>query len=75
MVNTHEAKTQLSKLLLRVQAGDEIVIANRGRPIAKLVPYREREGPRLPGSAKGQILWISDDFDAPMPEDFMRYFE
>ena len=73
-MNIHEAKTHLSRLLRRVEAGEEIVIAKSGRPIAKLVPYSPPKAKRVPGSAKG-LIWMSDDFDAPMPEDFMRYFE
>ena len=62
-VNIREAKSQFSRLLERVAQGDEIVIAKYGKPIAKLVPYREtRRGPRVPGTEKGKI-WISDDFD------------
>ena len=68
MVNIHDAKTHLSKLLRRVQAGEEIVIARGGHPIAKLVPLDPPLEPRRPGSGKDQILWISEDFDAPMPE-------
>ncbi|MFP5322960.1 MAG: type II toxin-antitoxin system Phd/YefM family antitoxin [Acidimicrobiia bacterium] len=62
LVNTHEAKTQLSRLLERAAAGEEIVIAKAGRPMARLVPYREVAEPRRPGRWKGQV-WMSDDFD------------
>lgn len=72
-VNIHEAKTHFSKLLRRVQAGEEIVIANAGRPVAKLVPLGTAQTKRVPGGMKGRI-WISDDFDDPMPEEFMRHF-
>jgi prevent-host-death family protein len=61
-VNVHQAKTQLSRLLARVEQGEEIVIARDGKPVAKLVPHREERQPRKPGWAKGQI-WIADDFD------------
>lgn len=66
-VNVYDAKTNLSKLLERVEAGEEIVIARNGRPIARLVPEQRRREPRQPGSLKGKI-WMSDDFDAPDPE-------
>lgn len=72
VVNVHEAKTHLSKLLERVEAGEEIVIARRGRPIATLVPHRPPR--RVPGSARGRI-WISDDFDEPLPEEIQAAFE
>lgn len=73
-VNTHEAKTQLSKLLVRVQAGEEIVIANAGRPIARLVGINEPIDRRTPGSARGQIT-ICTDFDDPLPDDVLDAFE
>ena len=66
-VNTHEAKTQLSKLLERAAAGEEIVIAKAGRPMARLVPYRAVREPRRPGQWRGQV-WLADDFDETPPE-------
>ncbi|MGH9484344.1 MAG: type II toxin-antitoxin system Phd/YefM family antitoxin [Terriglobales bacterium] len=62
--NVHEAKTQLSKLLNRVEKGETLTLAKANRPIAMLVPLPQ---PRKWGTAKGQI-WIAPDFDAPMPE-------
>lgn len=63
MVNVHEAKTQLSRLLAQVEAGEEIVIGRAGKPVAKLVPYVEPERPkRRPGMWAGQV-WVSDDYD------------
>lgn len=61
-VNTHEAKTHLSKLLERAAAGEEIIIAKAGRPMARLVAYRGSSAKREPGQWRGQI-WMSDDFD------------
>ena len=67
-VDIHEAKTQLSRLLQQVELGEEIVIAELGKPIAKLIPYREaKPGPRVPGTLKGKI-WIADDFTAFTPD-------
>jgi prevent-host-death family protein len=63
-VNIHNAKTHLSRLIERVEGGDEIVIARAGRPVARLVPYRPRREPRKPGLWKGQV-WLADDWDAP----------
>ena len=74
IVNVHQAKTQLSRLLTRVQAGEEIVIARAGRPVARLVPVEAPTGPRVPGSAAGRVR-IADDFDAPLPEDVLKSFE
>jgi prevent-host-death family protein len=62
LVNVHEAKTQLSKLLDRVAAGEEVVIARHGKPVAKLSPMAEELPPRKPGILKGKI-WIADNFD------------
>lgn len=59
--NIHEAKTQLSKLIESVLAGEEVVIAKAGKPLVKLVPYANQE-PRIPGGWEGRVV-ISDDFD------------
>jgi prevent-host-death family protein len=60
-VDIQEAKSQFSRLLARVEKGEEIVIAKAGRPIAKLIPYRSNRGPRVPDTEKGRI-WMADDF-------------
>lgn len=73
-VNIHEAKTHFSKLLARVEAGEEIIIAKAGTPIARLVPVVERPAQRVAGSAKGKIT-IASDFDAPLPESILESFE
>lgn len=61
-VNIHDAKTHLSRLIERVEAGEEIVIARAGRPVARLVPLRDDRAPRTPGGWEGQV-WIAPDFD------------
>jgi prevent-host-death family protein len=62
-VNIHEAKTHFSKLLARVSAGEEIVIARAGKPVARLGPIREpTPKKRVPGRDKGKI-WMAKDFD------------
>ena len=61
MVNVHEAKTNLSKLLDRAAAGEEIVIGRAGKPVARLIALAERH-PRRFGALAGQV-WIADDFD------------
>ena len=64
----HEAKTQLSKLVGRVEAGEEIVITRRGKPAARLVPEQRGEGfASLGGAWRGRVR-IADDFDE-LPED------
>jgi prevent-host-death family protein len=70
MVNIHAAKTHLSRLVNEVAAGEEIVIARAGKPVARLLPFQPRREPRRPGLLKGKI-WIADDFDDPLPEEIM----
>jgi len=66
-VNIHDAKTHLSRLVERVEAGEEITLARAGRPVARLVPYRRPAARRQPGLLKGKIE-IRPDFDDPLPE-------
>jgi prevent-host-death family protein len=73
-VNIHEAKTHLSRLLARVAAGEEIIIARAGKPIARLVPFHMPKGRRPLGIDKGRYA-IPDDFDAPLPDDLLASFE
>ena len=65
IVNVHQAKTHLSRLLERVAAGEEVVIARAGNPVARLVPL-QREEPRNPGLVKGRV---TDAFFEPWPAD------
>jgi prevent-host-death family protein len=67
IVNIHEAKTHLSRLLERVQAGEQIIIAKAGKPVAILSPAEPRPPDRVPGIDKGVVV-IHDDFDDPIPE-------
>jgi prevent-host-death family protein len=73
-VNVHEAKTHFSRLLERVNRGEEIVIAKAGKPVALLVPYGEKPVKRNPGTAKGEVV-IKRNFEAPLPKSLMNYFE
>ena len=73
VVNIHEAKTHLSRLLKRVEGGEEVVIAKAGKPIARLSPVTP-SGKRLLGMDQGRGF-IADDFDAPLPEEILRDFE
>lgn len=74
-VNVHEAKTHLSRLLDRVAAGQEIIIAKAGRPVARLVPLLgSANGDRVMGRDKG-VVWLADDFDAPLPDEVLTEFE
>jgi len=72
-INLYDAKTTLSKLVERASAGEEIIIAKNGRPMARLVPFGARATPRVPGLLEGQIS-IAEDFDAPLPDDIARAF-
>ena len=74
VVNTHQAKTQFSLLLRRVAAGEEIVIANRGVPVARLVPLEEQKVKRQLGFYEGKFI-VPDDFDAPLPDEILDAFE
>ena len=73
-VNVHDAKTHLSKLLQRVEKGEEIVIARAGKPVARLVPVAPVKRPLRLGLMKGRIR-IAADFDAPLPDDLLDLFE
>ena len=72
-VNIYEAKSKFSKLINQAIAGEEIIIARSGKPVAKLVPCEKPIRNRKPGSAKGKII-IADDFDAPLPDDILKEF-
>ncbi len=72
-VNMHEAKTHLSKLVERVESGDQIVIARAGRPVARLVPYRARSQPRTAGEWRGMVE-LAADFDQT-PDAVLGSFE
>lgn len=73
-INIHEAKTQLSKLIEAVEAGEEIIIARAGRPVAKLVPFKPVKPVRKPGLMKGKFE-VPDSFFDPLPDDILDYFE
>ena len=73
VVNIHEAKTHLSRLLRRVAGGEEVVIAKAGKPIARLSPMTA-PGKRPLGLDQDRGF-IADDFDAPLPEEIQRDFE
>ena len=72
-VNIHEAKTHLSRLLAKVVAGEEIVIAKAGKPIARLVPMPHAPRKRVLGTAKGDFI-VPDDFDDPLPKEIEESF-
>ena len=72
--NLYEAKTSLSKLVERAAAGEEIIIAKAGRPLARLTAFPKRGAPRTPGGWENEV-WIAPDFDEPLPEELLDAFE
>ncbi|MHC5743561.1 MAG: type II toxin-antitoxin system Phd/YefM family antitoxin [Nostoc sp.] len=74
-VNIHQAETNLSQLLLRVEHGEEIIISDRGIPVARLVPFRTSSNRRDSlGQDKGRFV-VPEDFNAPLPDEMLAAFE
>jgi prevent-host-death family protein len=69
-INIHEAKTHFSKLLKKVEAGEEVTIARAGVPVARLIAVKSKFGKRPIGIGKGSF-WVADDFDAPLPKEML----
>ena len=72
-VSVHEAKTHLSRLLVRVEAGEDVVISRGGTPIARLVPIASVRRRPLIGALKGRVNL--DRFDEPLPDELLKFFE
>ena len=70
--NISEAKAQLSALIEEVQKGTEVIVAKAGKPVARIIPFRNSGLPRTPGSMAGKI-WIAEDFDT-LPDDMADAF-
>jgi prevent-host-death family protein len=73
-VTIHEAKTNLSKLLQKVAAGEEVIIARGKKPVARLIAVGEVKGKRQPGSLKG-TLRVGLEFFEPLPENELSRWE
>ena len=75
-VNVHEAKTNLSRLLKQVEAGEEVIIARNGKPVARLVGEK-KQGRRKPGALKGNRVWeeLGDIVTQPLPEEELAMWE
>jgi prevent-host-death family protein len=73
-VNVHEAKTGFSRLLAKVEHGDEIVIARAGKPVARLVAFDSAPAGPVLGVDAG-VFVVPEDFDAPLPDDVIGAFE
>jgi len=73
-VNVYAAKTHLSHLIDRVNAGEEVVITRHGRPVAHLIAAEEAPPKRKFGTLRGKVR-VAEDFDAPLPDDLLDLFE
>jgi prevent-host-death family protein len=73
IVNMHQAKSSLSRLVERALAGEDVVIARNGEPLVRLVPIPKKGEPRVPGRSKGRV-WIAPDFDE-MSEEELKDWE
>jgi prevent-host-death family protein len=73
-VNIHAAKTHLSRLVEEAAAGEEIVIAKAGKPLARLCPLAQVPKKRVLGRLRGKLI-VPDDFDAPLPDEILDLFE
>ncbi len=73
IVNMHQAKTSLSRLVEKALAGEEVIIARNGEPLVRLAPIAKKREPRVPGRMRGQI-WIAPDFDE-MSEEELKDWE
>ena len=72
IVNMHQAKSSLSRLVERALAGEDVVIARNGEPLVRLVPIPKKQEPRIPGRMKGKI-WIAPDFDQMSEEELQDW--
>ena len=73
LYNLYEAKSALSRLVDRAAAGEEIIIAKSGKPMAKLTAVSPTRGKRKPGGWQGR-MFIRKDFDAPLPKRILSAF-
>ena len=74
-VNIHEAKTHLSRLIGRVERGEEVIIARAGHPVARLVPFEPPRHTRPHFGLDCGVFDVPEDFDAPLPDDLLADFE
>lgn len=74
VINIHQAKTNLSKLIEKTQKGEEVIIAKAGKPVAKLVLYKEKTEMRKPGALKGKIF-VPENFNDEDEEINKLFYE
>lgn len=70
--NIHQAKSHLSRLIAEALAGEDIIICKAGKPLVRIIPYKEKIGERIPGTLKGKIT-MNEDFDALSPEILAQF--
>jgi prevent-host-death family protein len=73
-VTVHVAKTQLSKLIARAEAGEEVIIARGKKPVVRLVPVEDAKPRRQFGAMKGKV-WVGPEFFEPLPEEELKAWE
>ena len=73
-VKVHEAKTQLSKLIARAEAGEEVIIARGKKPVVRLIPVEDSKPRRQFGAMKGKV-WVGPEFFEPLPEEELKAWE
>ena len=73
-VTVHAAKTQLSKLIARAEAGEEVIIARGKKPVVRLVPVEDAKPRRQFGAMKGKV-WVGPEFFEPLPEEELKAWE
>jgi prevent-host-death family protein len=74
IIDINAAQTQLPELLEAASRGENVTISQDGKPVVRLVPVKPLRGDRKPGGMEG-LIWMADDFDAPLPEEIQRAFE
>ncbi|MEE4252822.1 MAG: type II toxin-antitoxin system Phd/YefM family antitoxin [Desulfuromusa sp.] len=70
--NIAEAKAHFSEIIQKALLGEEVIIAKGNKPLVKIVPLKNSDQKRIPGTGSGQLLYMADDFDET-PEDFKDY--
>ncbi len=69
-VKLNDPNLELSKVLAITREGNEVVIEDEDKPIARVIPFLEESKPRIPGLHR-DMIWIRDDFDEPLSEEFL----
>jgi antitoxin (DNA-binding transcriptional repressor) of toxin-antitoxin stability system len=70
MIDLSEKKLTLTDLLEQVRSGEEILLLDGDTPLARIMPEKQKPSKRVPGLDEGALLWMSEDFDDPLPDEF-----